>query len=102
MADQTYTAVTAASGKCTATVRTERRLTYLISQVSNEMLSAPVGCTCTLRKNGYLISVMIAAADTAAGDPPVLILPSDVLTVEWVGATPGALGKVMIFYEVVP
>ena len=99
MADQTYTAVTAANGRCTVTVKSERRTTWIVSQVSSEMSTAPVGCQCTLRKNTYFVTALIATGDTAGGPPPVRLLPSDVLTVEWTGATPGDVGKVLVFYD---
>lgn len=100
MADQTYTSVTNAAGKCTITVDPDRQQTWVVSQVSGEMPTAPATTTCAIRKNGYLVSILIAQADTAAGDPYVTVLPSDVFTVEWTGATPGDLGKALVFYEV--
>lgn len=100
MADQTYTGVTNAAGVCTVTIDPDRQQTWVVSQISNEMSTAPATATCAVRKNGYLITVLIPQADTAAGDPYVTVLPSDVLIVQWTGATPGAIGKVLAFYEV--
>ena len=101
MTDRTYTAVAGGTGAATVTIKPDGRETWSVSQVSVENASAPAGATCTLRKNGNLVSPMVAQADTAAGDPPVLLLPwkSDVLTVEWRGCTPGNVGSVFMIYD---
>lgn len=90
----------AASGLATVTIQPYSAMPWNVTQVSIELSSAPIGATCSLRKNGYLITPMVATGDVASGDPPVLLLPEDVMTVEWVGCTPGTLGKVLYIYEV--
>lgn len=99
-ADLTFTPVVAADGKATVTVKVSNGLdTWTVQQVSIEMQSAPVGATCYVRKNGYPITPIIPTGDTAAGEPYVTLRPSDVLTVEWAGCTPGASGLVLVFYD---
>jgi hypothetical protein len=99
-ATQTFTATVAASGAAVVTIRTgSRRRRWVISQVSVEMATAPVGATCAVRLNGALISPVIPTGDSASGDPPVTVEGSDTMTVEWAGCTPGAVGTVLIIYD---
>jgi hypothetical protein len=102
MTDRTYTCVVTGAGVGTVTVDTDRRMTWSVQQVSSEMATAPGTAACVIRKNGYLVTQMIAQADVAGGDPPVELLPSDVMTVVWTGATPGDVGKVLVTYDEVP
>ena len=97
--DQAFTGVVDSSGALTITVRPSGRQTWTVSQVSVEMASAPSGASCMIRKNGSPISPVIASGDAAAGDPPVILRPSDRLTVEWTGATAGLIGRVFIIYD---
>lgn len=102
MPDETYTATVASTGTATVTIKPPRREVWIVSQVSNEMPTAPGGASCALRKNGYLITPLVAQADAASGDPATTVLPSDQLTIEWSGATPGDQGRVIVFYELAP
>lgn len=88
------------SGRAVATIKTSRNQVWRVSQVSVEMASAPVGATCSLRLNSRLVTPLVPTGDAAGGDPPVQLLPQDVLTVEWSGCTPAAIGSVVVFYEV--
>jgi hypothetical protein len=88
-----------ASGIVTVPIRTNGVETWTISQVSVEMPGAPAGATCTLRKNSYLVTALIATGDAATGDPPLTLLPSDQATVTWIGATPGSIGRVYLIYD---
>lgn len=88
-----------AGGIATVTIKTNGYDTWTISQVSVEMATAPVGSTCALRQNGYLVTPLIATGDAATGDPPITLLPSDVATVQWSGVTPGSIGKVFLIYD---
>lgn len=100
MADRSFTCVVTAGGVGTVTIKPDKRMTWVVQQVSNEMLNAPGTSICAVRKNGFLISPLIAQADVAAGDPPVYLLPSkDSMTVIWTGATPGDIGTVFVTYE---
>lgn len=101
MADETRTGVVS-SGALTITIRTTRQQRWRITQLTNEMTSPPAGAACNLRKNGYLVTPLLPNRDAATGDPPVELLPADVLTVEWTGVTNGTLGKVYYVYENVP
>lgn len=95
-----YTATVNASGVATVTIRTRTRLqTWTISQVSVEMATAPIGSTCELRRNGFLVTPLIGTGDAASGDPPVILRGTDVCTVTWAGGTPGDIGKVLIFFD---
>jgi hypothetical protein len=93
-------AVTVA-GRLTIAIRTERLQTWLVSQVSVEMPGVNSGATCALRKNGNLVCPLRPRQDAGGGDPPITIRPADVLTVEWIGATPGLQGNATWFYTMV-
>ena len=98
--DATMTAVVAADGTATVIIKpTNGFATWVVSQVSVELPTAPVGATCEVRKNGYLVSLAIPTGDSVAGDPPVILLPSDQLTVKWSGCTQGDTAKVLAFYD---
>lgn len=102
------TAAVAADGKCTIQIKTNGVVQWRVSQVSSEMLplpeteSVPASADCNLRYNGYLLTPLVPNGDAAGGDPSILLRPSDVLTVEWTGCTPGHLGRVLAIYEVEP
>lgn len=100
MADATYTAKVGAAGTATITVQTRSVRSWVISQISVELSAAPTGATADIRKNGYLVTPVIPTGDTAAGDPPVVILPTDSLTINWYGCTNGQIAKATVFYEV--
>ena len=99
MATATYSARIGVGGDGTVSIRTNSQETWTVAQISIELEGAPSGAIANLRKNGYLVTPMIAAGDVAAGDPYVRLLPSDVLTVEWENCTLGQIGKVLAFYE---
>lgn len=95
-----FTATANASGAAVVTIKTRTRLqTWTVTQVSVEMPSAPIGTTCELRRNGFLVTPLVGTGDAASGDPPVILRGTDVLTVTWAGATPGLVGKVLIFFD---
>ena len=100
MADQTFTAVVAAGGTAVVTVRPSQKLrTWVVTQVSVEMGTAPIGAACVLRKNGALVTPLVATGDAASGDPPVVLYGSDTMTITWTGCTPGDVGTVLMFYD---
>jgi hypothetical protein len=99
MADATYTGKVGAAGTATITVQTRSMRAWEISQISVELAAAPTGATADIRKNGYLVTPVIPTGDTAAGDPPVRILPTDSLTINWYGCTNGQIAKATVFYE---
>jgi hypothetical protein len=100
VATATLTGVVGAGGTATITIQTRSVRSRRVTQVTIELPTAPSGATCALRKNGYLVTPLIATGDTAAGDPPVILRQEDNLTVEWTGCTPNTVGKTLIFYEV--
>lgn len=99
--DQTYVATVNSAGRATITITPTGFKPWLISQVSIEMLTAPAGATCFLRKRGQLISPMIPAADVAAGDPPVTLYQGEPLTIEWANCTPNDQGQALVVYQLV-
>jgi len=96
--DQYYVGAVDAAGNLTLTI-TPGFKPWLVQQVSIEMLTAPAGATCMLRKRGLLISPLIPPADVAAGDPPITLYQGEPLTVEWAGCTPGDQGTAIIIYQ---
>lgn len=103
-----FTGVVDAAGTLTITIRPTAVIMWNISQVSIEMVAVdplapiPGGAACTLRRNGYLVTPLVPPADAAGGDPPILLTPSDVATVEWIGCTPGDIGRVLVIYTEIP
>ena len=98
--DQSYQATANASGVATVTITiTGRTRMWSVSQISTECAAAPAGATCVVRKNGSLVTPMIATGDVAGGDPPLSIRPQDSLTVTWAGLTVGTLAAVYIIYD---
>jgi hypothetical protein len=61
--------------------------------------ASAVGAKCAVRLNGALISPLVPSGDAASGDPPVWVGPGDTLTVEWVGATAGGVGSMVVIYD---
>ena len=96
---RTFSALVGAGGMAVVTMQTNQLATWVISQVSVELTTAPAGATCALRHNGYLVTVLIPTGDAATGDPPVTLLPGDNATVTWTGCTPGTVGKVLIYFD---
>ncbi len=107
MATAPYSAKVAANGQATITIKTTGLVPWNVTQVSVEMVNAPSGAACTLRHGpigapfgqGRFVTQLIAAGDVADGNPPVYVLSTDQLTVEWSGCTPNAIGKAYIFYD---
>jgi hypothetical protein len=99
MGTATYSVRIGAGGTGTVTIRTGSRETWIVSQVSIELADAPAGSIADLRLNTRLVTLMIPTGDVAGGDPPVTVLPTDTLTVNWSGCTAGSVGQVLIFYE---
>ena len=98
MADESYSTRVAANGTATVNFTPTKSRPWLLRQVSIEMANAPSGCTAELRKNGNLITVMIAS-DVADSEPPIPVSPGDRMQVLWYGATPNAIGNVYIIYN---
>jgi hypothetical protein len=100
MADQTYSGVVTAAGTLTIPIGpgTKAR-TWVVSQVSTELSSAPIGATCMMRKNGAPVTPMVATGDVAGGDPPVTLYGSDLLQLVWTGCTPGTTANVYVIYD---
>jgi hypothetical protein len=93
-------AVVNGSGVATITVTVTGGIqTWTIQQISVEEPTAPAGATCVIRKNGNLITPIIPTGDTAAGDPPIILRPSDTLTIVWTGCTSGRVAKAFVMFD---
>lgn len=96
----------AADGTATIRFQPYSAQPWTVTQVSIELATAPVGATAALRLYragsavGFLVTPLVPTGDVAAGDPPVVVAPEDVLAAEWAGCTPGTLAKALILYEV--
>lgn len=89
-----------ASGTVTATITTRTALQkWTVSQVSVEMATAPIGATCTLRKDSALVTPLIPTGDAATGDPPITLRSGQQLTVTFTGCPVGAIGTVYVIYD---
>jgi len=95
------TSVVDASGYATAVIRPRTGQTWTMQQVSVELLTAPpAGCTAALRKNGWLITPMVPAGDSAGGDPPIVLRGGpDAMTVSVYLATPGQTMRAFFIYD---
>jgi hypothetical protein len=100
LADQTYSAQVSAAGVAVVSISPGTKVrTWIVSQVSAQLASAPVGATCTLAKNGAFVTALVPTGDAAGGDPPIQLRGSDALTVTWTGCTPGTSATVFIVYD---
>lgn len=101
LGDKQYSATANASGIATVTVSTNSRMRdWTVQQISIEMDSAPIGSTCSIRKNGALVTLMVPNGDAATGDPPILLRgQTDQITVTWTGVLPGSVGSVLVVYD---
>jgi hypothetical protein len=86
--DKGYSAATDAAGAATVTVRPRSSSGMLVKQVATEVLTAAGGTVsggglCKIKKNGWLVTPVVATGDAAGGDPPIYFGPTDVMTVEW-------------------
>lgn len=98
--EEPYTATAGADGTAVISASPTTNLrAWLVTQVSIECTSATASSTCTLRKNGNLITPLAPGADAAAGDPAVSLATSDVLTVEWSGLPVGAPCSAYLIYQ---
>lgn len=99
--DAAYSATATAGGVATVTISpfTKQR-TWIVRQVSIEVVgTAPLGAQCIVRKNGSLVTLMIAQADSAGDEPPVTLYGSDQMTVTWTGLTANTPVKVFIIFD---
>jgi hypothetical protein len=93
-----------ASGAVTLTFRIRGTEVNRVTQVSTEMTagsaaSVSSGAVGALRLNGRLVAPFVPQGDAVGGDPPVDVGPTDDLTVEFTGATPGNVCAALIFYR---
>jgi hypothetical protein len=100
MPDKGFSSIVAANGTATVTIKTGGYQTWKVTQVSNDVPTAPSGALAKLKKNGRLITPMVATNGVASGEPPVDLLPQETMTVEWTGMTPGTQVNVNVIYEV--
>jgi hypothetical protein len=97
MPDDQFSTVVAADGTATIRFTPTKDRPWKLQQVSIEMRDAPSGAVAELRKNGNLITVMIAS-DVADSDPPIPVAPGDRIEITWTGGTPGAAVSAYIIY----
>lgn len=100
MPDDSFGSAIKADGTATVSFTPTKNQPWLLKQVSIEYRNAPSGCVAELRKNGVLITVMIAS-DVSDSEPPVPVAPGDRMQVNWTGGTAGDPVTVYIIYEVV-
>lgn len=98
--DDTFNAKVDSNGLAVITFGpTDSYFNWSVSQVSIEMLTAPVGATCVMRKGGAFVTFLIATGDVAGGDPPLFLRPGDRVTITWEGCTPDDYGKAYVIYD---
>jgi len=99
MPDRSFSATVDAAGRATITITPTKGRPWIVSQVSTELDGAPSGAAAFLRKNGNLVTVMVAAGDVADGAPSIPLQVGDRMTVEWTGCTAGQVAKATAFFE---
>lgn len=102
MADWRGAVIADSAGKATLPVRLRGNRPRRVMQVSVEMFAGAASsvsgsASCALRKNGALVTPLIAQGDAAEGWP-VEDQPGDELTIEWTGATPGNVCSAYVAY----
>lgn len=105
MPDRRYGAAIAADGTATITITPAGAQGWTVRQVSVEMqdgtaASVPGEATCVMRKNGALVTVLIAQGDAAVEPPAVSLQPGDVLTIEWANGTAGNVCSAFVIFDV--
>jgi hypothetical protein len=98
VADDQFSSKVVAGGTATIQFTPTKNRPWHLTQVSTEYKDAPSGATAELRKNGNLITVMLAS-DVADSDPPVPVAPGDRMQVNWFGGTVGDVVNVYIIYN---
>lgn len=94
----TYPARVDAGGRAVVTVTPKGMIQWLVRQVSVSMTTAPGAASCQLALNGSALTALVPQLDAADG-VPVMVRPSDRLTVEWSSCTPGDQGTVLVLYD---
>lgn len=61
--------------------------------------TAPGNATAGVYFNGFLVTPLVAQADAASGDPPVVVGPNDLLAVVWTNCTPGRTVQATFIYD---
>lgn len=74
--------------------------TWSVAQVSVQNNGAADSEAFVFQNNIFVCGTVAGGQDTAAGQPPVVLMPGQTLTVAWTGATPGSLSTATIFYTV--
>jgi hypothetical protein len=97
MADDQFSSTVRADGTATIRFTPTKNKPWALLQVSTEYRNAPSGCTAELRKNGNLVTVMLAS-DVADSDPPVPVSPGERMEVNWFGGTAGNVVNCYIIY----
>lgn len=98
--DRDYVATANAAGVATISIGPTGIQQWLVRQVNIELPDpSPSGATCRWRKNGGAGSPLVPDTDTAGGDPPVMLRPSDKMTIEWTGLNSGQTCRAMAFYD---
>ena len=99
--DRNVSSTVDAAGNCVITLRSDNKRQWIVKQAGIEAPNVVGGATGNIYKNGNIITPFVATGDAPAGEPYPRIGPSasDVLTVEWAGATPGATCSVTFLYD---
>lgn len=96
---KSYPVVVGPDGTATAVIAPTGGVPWNVTQVSAAILSAPPAAFAMSRVNGAFYSYFLPAGDVLAGEPPLLLQPGDVLTMEWSDCTPGQAGTVLVQYD---
>jgi hypothetical protein len=97
--DITRSGVIDANGNGILLFQTTRNQVWACQQVSNEALTVGSTASCRLKRDGFLITPLVAQEDAADGLPYITLRPGQKLTVEWSGGVVGASIKALVVYD---
>lgn len=95
--------MTVPTGQTSTIVRVESvpsGLLWIVDQIGISTNPFRVGASCTIKRGlEFIANSAIASADTAGGQPAILLTSSDVLTAEFIGMTAGDQVALTLFVE---
>jgi hypothetical protein len=101
VAFRTFQVQITANGTASLTIRpTDTAIEWDIYQISTLTGNQKNNCDVDVLYNGfYLCNSYQGQKDTATGPPDVVLQPSDFLTINFIGATPGDYATVGLWYN---
>jgi hypothetical protein len=99
LATLTLNSTIAANGTGRIRFRPTNRQDWRVDQVSVKATTVGGSASCEAQIDGAFITILVAQADTAAGDPPIMCRNGHNFDVLWSNGTVGAPLEATIFYD---